>query len=387
MLVDKVLNISSIDQSQVNECKVTTLEEVKAVIKQKEEDKLITFIDTDKILEENLELSVFQKINIESSISETDETEQKVLKQERYILVQIDGQNYALNIANIQEIIRFSDFSTVPSESDDVLGIINLRNEIIPIINIQKLLKAESKEIDDETKIIIAYNSGFKFGFIVDKILSVISVNEYEIKPLPTIANYKDIFTGTIKSDERMFIILSINKIFEKVSSAIYEEIKNQGEEALEMLKTSDEKQVVLFEINNQKFAIDIQKVKEINRIPSIVKVPNEKVYLKGIANLRGDIIAIIDLGILLYGGETQINDSSRVIIVELRGERFGILAKKVLSVSKVSAENIIEVDNSIENDQMKEKLSNLDIKYIKAIIKHNDDLIIQIDPEIILDE
>lgn len=153
------------------------------------------------------------------------------------------------------------------------------------------------------------------------------------------------------------------------------------------MLKTSDEKQVVLFEINNQKFAIDIQKVKEINRIPSIVKVPNEKVYLKGIANLRGDIIAIIDLGILLYGGETQINDSSRVIIVELRGERFGILAKKVLSVSKVSAENIIEVDNSIENDQMKEKLSNLDIKYIKAIIKHNDDLIIQIDPEIILDE
>jgi len=387
MLVDKVLNISSIDQSQVNECKVTTLEEVKAVIKQKEEDKLITFIDTDKILEENLELSVFQKINIESSISETDETEQKVLKQERYILVQIDGQNYALNIANIQEIIRFSDFSTVPSESDDVLGIINLRNEIIPIINIQKLLKAESKEIDDETKIMIAYNSGFKFGFIVDKILSVISVNEYEIKPLPTIANYKDIFTGTIKSDERMFIILSINKIFEKVSSAIYEEIKNQGEEALEMLKTSDEKQVVLFEINNQKFAIDIQKVKEINRIPSIVKVPNEKVYLKGIANLRGDIIAIIDLGILLYGGETQINDSSRVIIVELRGERFGILAKKVLSVSKVSAENIIEVDNSIENDQMKEKLSNLDIKYIKAIIKHNDDLIIQIDPEIILDE
>lgn len=355
MLVDKVLNISSIDQSQVNECKVTTIEEVKAVIKQKEEDKLITFIDTDKILEENLELSVFQKINIESSISKTEETEQKVLKQERYILVQIDGQNYALNIANIQEIIRFSDFSTVPSESEDILGIINLRNEIIPIINIQKLLKAESKEIDDETKIIIAYNSGFKFGFIVDKILSVISVNEYEIKPLPTIANYKDIFTGTIKSDERMFIILGINKIFEKVSSAIYEEIKNQGEEALEMLKTSDEKQVVLFEINNQKFAIDIQKVKEINRIPSIVKVPNEKVYLKGIANLRGDIIAIIDLGILLYGEETQINDSSRVIIVELRGERFGILAKKVLSVSKVSAENIIEVDNSIEDDQMQE--------------------------------
>ncbi|ADQ45310.1 CheW protein [Caldicellulosiruptor kronotskyensis 2002] len=387
MLVDKVLNISSIDQSQVNECKVTTIEEVKAVIKQKEEDKLITFIDTDKILEENLELSVFQKINIESSISKTEETEQKVLKQERYILVQIDGQNYALNIANIQEIIRFSDFSTVPSESEDILGIINLRNEIIPIINIQKLLKAESKEIDDETKIIIAYNSGFKFGFIVDKILSVISVNEYEIKPLPTIANYKDIFTGTIKSDERMFIILGINKIFEKVSSAIYEEIKNQGEEALEMLKTSDEKQVVLFEINNQKFAIDIQKVKEINRIPSIVKVPNEKVYLKGIANLRGDIIAIIDLGILLYGEETQINDSSRVIIVELRGERFGILAKKVLSVSKVSAENIIEVDNSIEDDQMQEKLSNLDIKYIKAIIKHNDDLIIQIDPEIILEE
>lgn len=387
MLVDKVLNISSIDQSQVNECKVTTLEEVKAVIKQKEEDKLITFIDTDKILEENLELSFFQKINIESSISKTDETEQKVLKQERYILAQIDGQNYALNIANIQEIIRFSDFSTVPSESDDILGIINLRNEIIPIINIQKLLKAESKEIDDETKIIIAYYSGFKFGFIVDKILSVISVNEYEIKPLPTIANYKDIFTGTIKSDERMFIILSINKIFEKVSSAIYEEIKNQGEEALEMLKTSDEKQVVLFEINNQKFAIDIQKVKEINRIPSIVKVPNEKVYLKGIANLRGDIIAIIDLGILLYGEETQISDSSRVIIVELRGERFGILAKKVLSVSKVSAENIIEVDNSIEDEQMQEKLSNLDIKYIKAIIKHNDDLIIQIDPDIILEE
>jgi|GEM_PF-335380 len=389
VLVDKVLNISSIDQAQMNECKITTLEEVKAVIKQKEGDKLITFIDSDKIVEESLVFSVFQKINIESTTSKMDESEQKLSKQERYILAQIDNQNYALNIANIQEIIRFSDYSTVPSEDDDILGIINLRNEIIPIINIQKLLKSNNKEkeIDDETKIVIANNSGVKFGFVVDRILSVISASEEEIKLLPTVANFENIFTGTIKSDDKMYIILNIEKLFEKVSSAIYEEIKNQGEEALEMVKTGDEKQVVLFELNNQKFAIDIQKVKEINRIPNIIKVPNEKRYLRGIANLRGDVIVIVDLCSLLYGEETQLNDSSRVIIVELRGERFGILAKKVLSVSKISAENVVEVQQTLEDEQMQEKLSNLDIKYIKAVIKQNDDLIIQVDPDIILEE
>lgn len=387
VLVDKVLNISSIEQAQMNECKITTLEEVKAVIKQKEGDKLITFIDSDKIVEESLALSVFQKINIESTTSKVDESEQKLSKQERYILVQIDDQNYALNIANIQEIIRFSDYSTVPSENDDILGIINLRNEIIPIINIQKLLKADNKRIDDETKIVIANNSGVKFGFVVDRILSVISANEEEIKPLPTFANFENIFSGTIKSDDKMYIILNIEKLFEKVSNAIYEEIKNQGKEALEMVKTGDEKQVVLFELNNQKFAIDIQKVKEINRIPNIIKVPNEKRYLRGIANLRGDVIAIVDLCSLLYGEETQLNDSSRVIIVEQRRERFGILAKKVLSVSKISAENVVEVQQTLEDEQVQEKLSNLDIKYIKAVIKQNDDLIIQIDSDIVLEE
>ena len=194
VLVDRVLNISSIDQSQLNECKITTLEEVKAVIKQKEEDKLITFIDSDRIVEESLALSVFQRINIESTNSKIDENEQKVSKQERYILAQIDDQNYALNIANIQEIIRFSDYSAVPSESDDILGIINLRNEIIPIINIQKLLKANNKEIDDETKIVIANSSGIKFGFVVDRILSVIAASEEEIKLLPTVVNFENIF-------------------------------------------------------------------------------------------------------------------------------------------------------------------------------------------------
>ena len=197
----------------------------------------------------------------------------------------------------------------------------------------------------------------------------------------------KIFFSGTIKSDDKMYIILNIEKLFEKVSNAIYEEIKNQKEEAVEMVKTGDEKQVVLFELNNQKFAIDIQKVKEINRIPSIIKVPNEKRYLRGIANLRGDVIAIIDLCSLLYGEETQLNESSRVIIVEQRGERFGILAKKVLSVSKVSAENVVEVEQTLEDEHMQEKLSSLDIKYIKAVIKQNDDLIIQIDPDIILEK
>ncbi|WAM36719.1 chemotaxis protein CheW [Caldicellulosiruptor acetigenus] len=387
VLVDKVLNISSIDQSQLSECKITTLDEIKAVIKQKEEEKLITFIDSDKIFEESYELAVFQKVNVEAGSSKIEENELKISRQERYILAAIDNQNYALNISDIQEIIRFADFSTIPSESDEILGVINLRNEIIPIVNIQKLLKVQNKETDDETKIVIANHSNMKFGFVVDRILSVISVNDEDIKKLPTIANYEDIFEGSIKSDDKMFIIINVKKIFDKVSSAIYEEFKNQGEEALEMVRTNEEKQVVLFELNNQKFAIDIQKVKEINRIPNIVKVPNEKGYLKGIANLRGDVIAIVDLCLLLYGEETQLNDSSRVIIVELKGERFGILAKKVLSVSKVAIENIVEVDQSFEDEEIKEKFSNLDIKYIKAIIKQNDDLIIQIDPEIIIEE
>lgn len=387
ILVDKVLNITNIEQSQLNECKITSLEEVKAIIKQKQDERLVTFIDTGKIFKEGFEFAIFQKIGLENSNLNEDEKKRKLSKQERYILLRISDQNYALNIANIQEIIRFVEFSSVPSDSNDILGIVNLRNEIIPIVNIQKFLKLKEQKIGEETKIIIANCAGTKFGFVVDKILSVVSADEEDIKPIPTVVNFENVFEGTIKIDDNLYIILDIQKLFERFSSSIRKEIENQGEEALEMVSTGGEKQIVLFDLNGQKFAIDIQRVKEINRIPTVVKVPNDKNYLKGIANLRGEVIAIVDLCTLLYGEETELGDFSRVIIVELKGEKYGILAKKVLSVLKVSEKDIIEIEQGFDDEQMKEKISSLDIRYIKSIIKQGEDLIIQIEPDIILEE
>ncbi|MEZ0536411.1 chemotaxis protein CheW [Caldicellulosiruptoraceae bacterium PP1] len=371
IIVDKVLDITEYDEEDIDKKKIGSYEEIEAIIKQESKHRIVVLIDIAKVVSENIILFNYSNKK-ESKTQHSKELKNNISESEsRFILFEICEQNYALEIEKIKEIMRYTELSEIPDNENNIDGVINLRGEVIPIINLSKIIGLQNIPITDATRIIILMESDYKVGFIVDKVNAVLSVAKSDIKEPSFLISSKEIIKNIINAKDCLAMVLNTSKILSGFEEKIRSDY-NTGDEFIGMDSKNDEMQVVIFETDNQLMALNITDVKEINKVPNIVPLPQEREYIKGIANLRGEIIPIFDLDKLFYQTQTTINDSSRIIIVEIGNKKYGIIAKKVLSVSSFGDKDIIELDN--EENQI-----NVDIekRYIKSVLKKDEQVVI----------
>ena len=109
--------------------------------------------------------------------------------------------------------------------------------------------------------------------------------------------------------------------------------------------------QLVIFKIREEFFGVEASKVLSINDMMSVTKVPNSPNYIKGLINLRGIIISLIDISILLNlkGYDSDINDDKSIIILDVDFEEIGIIVDKVDEVLDIEPNFIKKsVDNKL---------------------------------------
>lgn len=133
--------------------------------------------------------------------------------------------------------------------------------------------------------------------------------------------------------------------------------------------------QIIVFRLGEEEYALHIDQIKEVVITPGITKMPQTPGYVKGVANIRGNIIAIIDLEekFALKRPESQNSSNNYTLVVESDDLKVGILVREVPNTLTISASNFDEsvgILNDVQNDS----------NYIKGIIKSDDRLIIFID-------
>lgn len=130
-------------------------------------------------------------------------------------------------------------------------------------------------------------------------------------------------------------------------------------------------KQFVVFKLANEEYGIDILRVKTIEKMSNITRVPKTSTYVKGVINLRGEIVPIIDLREKFNLKYYEENENTRIIIVYADDVTVGLI---VDSVSEV-----IEIDSSLI-EEPPESIGNLEISNIYGIGKLNGRVIILLD-------
>ena len=100
--------------------------------------------------------------------------------------------------------------------------------------------------------------------------------------------------------------------------------------------------QLVNFRIGEEEFGADISMVKEITRVTDISRIPEVPSFIRGVINLRGQILAVIDLaGQFGLGSRDKLSESARIIVTEVQGQAVGMLVDEVPEVLKIPEENI----------------------------------------------
>ncbi|SHK30835.1 chemotaxis protein CheW [Desulforamulus aeronauticus] len=99
---------------------------------------------------------------------------------------------------------------------------------------------------------------------------------------------------------------------------------------------SAQEEQIVVFQLMEQVYGVDINSVYEIIRMETITSIPRTPHFVEGVINLRGRIIPVIDLGLRFGLGQSQRTQASRIIIVEVSGQTIGMIVDSVQEVLRI---------------------------------------------------
>lgn len=114
----------------------------------------------------------------------------------------------------------------------------------------------------------------------------------------------------------------------------------------------SNEEKLVIFELNQQQFAMPIINIKEIVRLLKIVNIPFAPSHVKGIFNFRGQIIPLISLNDCLGLPQKEADQESRIMVIEFSGKMAGLLVDSVMEVTRYNLSEIESPDGIGNNHE-----------------------------------
>lgn len=297
----------------------------------------------------------------EPEISLTDDTVRLKL-----VVFRVNEEEFALRIVNIKEIIRIPSITKVPNVPEYVVGLCSLRGSLLPIVNCRSLFGMPAQDFNESSRIIVTDIHGKNVGLVSDKVLEVIDVEETAIKEPPDSIKGVNggVLSGILILDDgkRVVMLLDAEKMIQV--EALDETIQRQKENETESeAKVDEEEQIVVFHVGLGEYAFNIQHVKEIIRLPNMMKVPNTPSYVEGVFSLRNQLLAVIYLGKLLGVDYQPLNEYSRVIIVHTGSFSYGVIVDKVSHVAHVS--------KRLFNESRRSDMNRID--FVKGIYNLND--------------
>lgn len=112
--------------------------------------------------------------------------------------------------------------------------------------------------------------------------------------------------------------------------------------------QNNGDRQLVIFKIAEEEYGVDINEVKEIIRWEDVTRIPNTESYIKGVINLRGSIVVVNDLAMKLGLPSKEVDDDTRILVVEVGGNTVGMVVDSATEVLRLDGEKVQDAPDMI---------------------------------------
>lgn len=132
----------------------------------------------------------------------------------QWVTFRLDGETYGINVMQVQEVLRMTEIAPVPGAPDYVIGIINLRGNVVTVIDTRKRFGLIPTEADDSTRIVIIESDNNIVGILVDSVAEVVNLRGSQIETAPNVGNDESskYIQGVFSREEDILILVDLNK-------------------------------------------------------------------------------------------------------------------------------------------------------------------------------
>jgi purine-binding chemotaxis protein CheW len=134
------------------------------------------------------------------------------VQEEQYVIFRLNAELYGINILSVQEIIRPPKMTTLPNTPPHILGVINLRGSIIPIVDLKVRFNLQDSQNNEDQRIIVLRIDDKLMGIQVDEVQEVLRLKTDQIEQAADICTTidREFIAGIAKLDDRLIILLSL---------------------------------------------------------------------------------------------------------------------------------------------------------------------------------
>ena len=353
-VVDRVSSVVGVDSSQIEDVgsirTTVNTEVLSSLIKNVGGHAMVMVLDFSKLIER--EFSQIAAISRSTGVagvvqaSTQNHEEEETSDELQLVSFDVDGQEYAISIEDVQEIVQVPETVIhVPHSESHVMGVMTLRSRLLPLVNLRSMFGLPYRELDEKSRIVVLTLNGASVGVVVDAVSEVLRVSKSGVDALPSLlareGNLAEI-TAICRLDngKRLVSIVTARNLFGH--SVIKEALSTVNESELDEEKQvndadeggDDDEQVVVFRLDKEEFGAPIASVQEIVRVPDeLIRVPKAPSFVEGVINLRGTVLPVVDLRMRLGLNPVERTDRQRIMVFLISGVRTGFIVDQVAEV------------------------------------------------------
>ena len=153
----------------------------------------------------------------ENDVIEEDlyDEENEDTQKDKYLTFQLADEVYGIEIYHVTEVVGLQKITNVPDMPDFVKGVINLRGQVIPVMDVRTRFKMPPRDYDDRTCVVVVNVKETAIGLVVDEVSEVLDIPEKQIEPPPKVSKSgtSRFVQGLGKVGDRVTIILNAQKL------------------------------------------------------------------------------------------------------------------------------------------------------------------------------
>lgn len=287
------------------------------------------------------------------------------------LIIKNGSENYGVSTEDINQISRVPMLMPLPLRPVGVRGLCAVSGNIVTMIDMNLLLEVQEVDFESDKSRLLSLNGKHSSNtLLVSEVYNTVEIDQNNIEYIekendPTVAIYK--------LEDKLIQIISLDILFTKLNKIEIEskEIKNGKIKEL-VSKEVDINRFLIFSMANEKFAINIEYLREIILADSdYTEVSGSSKEVLGLITLRDEILTVIDLR-TYFGFKTVDTDKNRILICSSDNKRIGLLVDEIIDIKNYSDKDIEYMNDSFED------------KKISGVIHDNESLISFFDNEIL---